>query len=208
MQPAKVSCQEPVDLLVIDNRDSFVFNLVHRFHELNPQLHIQVLRSDECALAQALAYDPAGVVISPGPSRPEDAGICLEAVRAFSCPILGVCLGHQVIGQAFGARVAPTELAAHGKGSWVRHTRTSIFQGLPSPAFFARYHSLAVFDLPDCLEALAWLEEDDGLTMALQHQSLPIIGVQFHPESVLSDAGYQLLSNFLDMCSLQTSPHP
>jgi para-aminobenzoate synthetase component II len=185
----------PGEIVILDNRDSFVFNLAHRFEELGKSS--VVVRSDAIDLETLQDWDPAALVISPGPGHPAQAGISVAAIEVFSgkIPILGVCLGHQAIGQAFGGRVVPSGRPRHGMASSILHDGTGIFDGLPSPFDAARYHSLIVESpLPQCLVATAWT---DGFVMALAHRSHPTFGVQFHPESILTTAGYGLLANFL-----------
>jgi anthranilate synthase/aminodeoxychorismate synthase-like glutamine amidotransferase len=184
-------------ILVIDNYDSFTYNLVQYLGELGE--HVVVRRNDETTLSDIEARLPTRIVISPGPGRPDDAGICLDLIKQFSerIPILGVCLGHQAIGQAFGGRVVRASAVFHGKGSEVFHDGKSIFRDLDSPFKAGRYHSLIVEreTLPACLEVSA--ETSDGVIMGLRHCERRIEGVQFHPESILTPAGKQLLSNFL-----------
>lgn len=179
-------------LIILDNRDSFVFNLAHRLYELG-QRDIAVVRSDALTLEALRALNPRALVLSPGPGHPQDAGICVDALRAMSgqLPILGVCLGHQAIGVAFGGVVEPSGAPMHGRASALEHQGASIFEGVEQGALVGRYHSLIVREpLPSCLEPLAWSQ---GWLMAMRHRHHPTIGVQFHPESVLSEVGYQLL---------------
>ncbi len=184
-------------ILVIDNYDSFTYNLVQYLGELGADL--EVVRNDQTTVEAIEKQAPERIVISPGPKTPSEAGICLEVIRAFAgrTPILGVCLGHQAIGQAFGGRVIRAPELMHGKTSEIRHDGKTIFQGLPNPFPATRYHSLIVerSSLPPCLEISA--STSDGLIMGLRHKEMKVEGVQFHPESVLTDAGKQLLSNFL-----------
>ena len=183
-------------ILLLDNYDSFTFNLVHLFGDLG--VECAVYRNDALTVAEALALRPSAIVISPGPCAPDDAGICLDLIAAAGdVPILGVCLGHQAIGQAFGGRVVRGGVPMHGKVSAVRHDGTGMFAGLPSPFDATRYHSLVVAPdtVPDCLQANAWTE--DGAIMGLRHRSLPVHGVQFHPESIASQHGHAILANFL-----------
>ena len=183
-------------ILLVDNYDSFTFNLVHLFGDL--QVRCDVRRNDALSVAEALALRPEAIVISPGPCAPDDAGICLDLIAAAgSIPVLGVCLGHQAIGQAFGGQVVRGAVPMHGKVSAVRHDGTGLFAGLPSPFDATRYHSLVVAPdcLPDCLVPNAWT--DDGAIMGLRHRGLPVHGVQFHPESIASQHGDAILSNFL-----------
>ncbi|KUP90907.1 anthranilate synthase component II [Tritonibacter horizontis] len=186
-------------LLLIDNYDSFTYNLVHYLGELGAE--IEVWRNDALDVQQAMAMNPAGILLSPGPCDPDQAGICLaltEAAAATRTPLLGVCLGHQTIGQSFGGKVVRCHEIVHGKMGKVQHQNTGLFHGLPSPFAATRYHSLVVErdSLPDCLEVTAELE--DGTIMGLQHKTLPIHGVQFHPESIASEHGHALLQNFLN----------
>lgn len=188
--------------LLIDNYDSFVYNLRHFLGELGAEFAVH--RNDALSVADAMAMQPQGIVISPGPCDPDKAGICLDLVAAAAAarvPLLGVCLGHQTIGQAFGGKVVRAPLPMHGKLSRMHHTDTGIFAGLPNPFEATRYHSLLVerTSLPDCLEINA--ETGDGLIMGFRHRELPIHGVQFHPESIASQAGHQLLGNFLGLAT-------
>ena len=185
--------------LLIDNYDSFTYNLVHYFGELGAD--VVVRRNDALSVEDAMALCPSAIVLSPGPCDPEQAGICLEltaAAAAVKLPLLGVCLGHQTIGQAFGGKVVRCHEIVHGKLGQIHHSGLGVFAGLPSPFAATRYHSLIVerASLPDCLEVTAALE--DGTIMGLRHRSLPIEGVQFHPESIASEHGHALLKNFLD----------
>ena len=189
----------PDTVVVIDNYDSFTYNLVQYLGELGAQ--VQVFRNDEVSVDQVLSGRPLAIVISPGPGRPEHAGISVELVRrAGDIPLLGVCLGHQAIGVAFGARVVPADRVLHGKTSPVHHDGHTIFRGLPNPFEAGRYHSLCIAreGLPDELEVSA--VDDTGCIMAVRHLTRPVEGVQFHPESVLTGAcGKQLLQNFLQL---------
>lgn len=190
-------------LLLIDNYDSFTYNLVHYLGELGAE--VAVRRNDAIDVPAALAMRPAGIVLSPGPCDPDRAGICLalcEAAAETRIPLLGVCLGHQAIGQAFGGRVARHGEIVHGKLGEIRHTGTGVFAGLPSPLAATRYHSLVVErgSCPDVLEITAQLA--DGTIMGLSHRGLPIHGVQFHPESIASEHGHALLHNFLSVTKL------
>jgi anthranilate synthase/aminodeoxychorismate synthase-like glutamine amidotransferase len=184
-------------LLVIDNYDSFTYNLVQYLGELGQD--VRVVRNDEIPVADIKAMAPTHLVISPGPCTPNEAGISLDAIRTYAgkIPILGVCLGHQSIGQAFGGKVVRASRVMHGKTSKIFHDERGLFSGLPNPFEATRYHSLLVEreSLPDCLEVTAktWDEE----IMALRHKTLPVVGVQFHPESFLTTAGKDLLRNFL-----------
>tara|TARA_R110002049_G_scaffold18510_10_gene70575 strand:- start:163 stop:738 length:576 start_codon:yes stop_codon:yes gene_type:complete len=185
-------------LLMIDNYDSFTYNLVQYFGELGTE--VRVFRNDEIDLAGIAELAPAQLVISPGPCSPAEAGISVAAIREFAgrIPILGVCLGHQSIGAAFGGRIVHARRLMHGKTSPVHHDGRGVFHGLPDPLVCTRYHSLAIEreSLPDCLEVTAWT--DDGEIMGVRHTSLAIEGVQFHPESILTEHGHALLKNFLD----------
>ena len=185
-------------LLMIDNYDSFTYNLVQYFGELGA--HVVVARNDQITLAQIEALAPDRICLSPGPCAPDQAGITLATIQHFAgkLPLLGVCLGHQAIGQAFGGKVVRAQCLMHGKTSPITHRGTDVFRGLPSPYTVTRYHSLAVdrASLPDCLEITA--ETADGEIMGLRHRTLPVYGVQFHPESILSEHGHALLNNFLE----------
>jgi anthranilate synthase/aminodeoxychorismate synthase-like glutamine amidotransferase len=184
-------------ILMIDNYDSFTWNLVQYLGELGAV--VRVVRNDEINAADIAAIAPDAIVISPGPCTPSEAGVSLAAIRAFAgkLPILGVCLGHQAIGQAFGAEVVHAGRVVHGKTSAIRHTGLGVFRGLPSPFLATRYHSLAIrrATLPECLEVTA--ESEDGEIMGVRHRELALEGVQFHPESFLTDHGHALLKNFL-----------
>ncbi|MRU17044.1 aminodeoxychorismate/anthranilate synthase component II [Roseovarius sp. A21] len=186
-------------LLLIDNYDSFTYNLVHYVGELGAD--VVVRRNDALDVQEAMAMNPAGILLSPGPCDPDQAGICLaltEAAAETKTPLLGVCLGHQTIGQAFGGKVVRHSEIVHGKMGQVRHTGKGVFAGLPSPFDATRYHSLVVEreSCPEVLEITAELE--DGTIMGLKHRELPIEGVQFHPESIASEHGHALLQNFLN----------
>ena len=190
-------------LLLIDNYDSFTYNLVHYFGELGAD--VAVHRNDALNVQQAMALRPSAIVLSPGPCDPDQAGICLPLTLAAAeagIPLLGVCLGHQTIGQAFGGKVVRCHEIVHGKMGRMHHEGKGVFAGLPSPFLATRYHSLVVdrTTLPASLEVTAWLE--DGTIMGLCHRSLPIEGVQFHPESIASEHGHQLLRNFLNMAKV------
>ena len=186
-------------ILVVDNYDSFTYNLVHYLNELGAETLVH--RNDAVSAEEAIALKPEGVLLSPGPCTPNEAGICLEllAKAPVDLPILGVCLGHQAIGQAFGGEVIRAANLMHGKTSLMHHTGKGLFAGLPNPFTATRYHSLSVRreTMPDVLEITAWT--DDGEVMGLQHVSRPIFGVQFHPESIATEGGHALLSNFLDL---------
>ena len=185
-------------VLMIDNYDSFTYNLVQYLGELG--VEVTVVRNDEVTVDEVERMRPEKIVISPGPCTPNEAGISLETIRRLGgkVPILGVCLGHQAIGQAFGGKVLHAKTLMHGKTSPIHHTGSGVFEGLPSPFTATRYHSLAVerASLPDCLEVTAWT--DDGEIMGLRHRTLAVEGVQFHPESILTEYGHALLKNFLN----------
>ena len=193
-------------LLLIDNYDSFTFNLVHFLGDLGARC--EVWRNDKITVADVLARQPEAIVLSPGPCTPNEAGICLDLIAAAAgkVPVLGVCLGHQAIGQAFGGQVVRAQVPMHGKLSPVSHAGTDIFAGLPNPFQATRYHSLIVAreGLPDTLVPTAWLE--DGTIMGMRHRSLPIFGVQFHPESIASECGHELLANFLAIARGANTP--
>ncbi|MEJ2795756.1 aminodeoxychorismate/anthranilate synthase component II [Iodobacter sp. LRB] len=184
-------------LLMLDNYDSFTYNLVQYFGELGQD--VQVHRNDEITIEEIEALKPKYLVVSPGPCSPSEAGISLAAIHHFAgkLPILGVCLGHQAIGQAFGGKVIHAQTLMHGKVSPIEHSNTGVFKNLPSPFTVTRYHSLAIerSSLPDCLEITAWTE--DGEIMGVRHKTLPIEGVQFHPESILTEHGHAMLDQFL-----------
>lgn len=186
-------------LLMLDNYDSFTYNLVQYFGELGED--VRVIRNDQATVADIVALQPEKICISPGPCSPAEAGISIDLIKHFAGkrPILGVCLGHQAIGAAFGGEIVRAQEIMHGKVSPITHTGTDVFKGLPSPFNVTRYHSLAIRrdTLPDCLSITA--ETADGEIMGVRHNSLPIYGVQFHPESVLSEHGHALLQNFLTL---------
>jgi para-aminobenzoate synthetase component 2 len=188
-------------VLVIDNYDSFVFNLVQYLGELGPE--VRVVRNDRTTVEEIVRLAPAALVVSPGPGRPENAGIIVPAIRELAgrIPILGVCLGHQAIGLAFGARVAAAPEIMHGKASEILHDGRTIYAGLPNPFRAGRYHSLLVSDagLPDCLEVSARTAQ--GLIMGLRHRRCLVEGVQFHPESILTDGGRRIIANFLSLAA-------
>jgi anthranilate synthase component 2 len=190
-------------LLMLDNYDSFTYNLVQYFAELGEE--VKVIRNDEIDVAGVLALAPERIVISPGPCTPKEAGISVPLILAAAgkIPLLGVCLGHQSIGAAFGGEVIHAKEVMHGKTSPVMHHDKGVFQGLPHPFRATRYHSLAVKSetLPDCLEVTAWTE--DGEIMGLRHRTLDVEGVQFHPESILTEHGHRMLANFLDPTGLK-----
>ncbi|MBB3065899.1 anthranilate synthase component II [Limibacillus halophilus] len=182
---------------LIDNYDSFTYNLFHFLGELGAE--VRVWRNDAITVKDLAAIKPQGIILSPGPCDPDKAGICLEVVKQLGgkVPLLGVCLGHQAIGQAYGGQVVRAAVPMHGKLSSISHESNGVFSGLPSPFAATRYHSLTVerTSLPEVLEVTA--ETEDGLIMGLQHRDLPVHGVQFHPESIASEHGYKLLGNFL-----------
>jgi anthranilate synthase component 2 len=190
-------------LLLIDNYDSFTYNLVHYLGELGAEAH--VVRNDEITAAQAFAMKPQAIVMSPGPCDPDSAGICLELVGTAPAdmPILGVCLGHQTIGQAYGGKVVQCHEILHGKLSSITHTDTGVFKGLPQGFSVTRYHSLTIdpATVPDCLEVTA--RSQSGVIMGLAHKTRPVHGVQFHPESIASEHGHALLRNFLDLARIK-----
>ncbi|NRD70729.1 aminodeoxychorismate/anthranilate synthase component II [Psychrobacter okhotskensis] len=197
-------------ILMIDNYDSFTYNIVQYFGEL--QQDITVWCNDQVTIEQIETLAPDAIVIGPGPCDPDRAGISLEIIETFKgiIPILGICLGHQAIGQAFGGQVVKAGEVMHGRLSAVYHSGKGVFANLPSPSKFTRYHSLVVdkTSLPDCLELTAWTQHADGSIeeiMGIRHRTLAIEGVQFHPESILSEAGYQLLNNFLQTHNLAVS---
>ena len=190
-------------ILMIDNYDSFTYNLVQYLGELGAD--VSVCRNDQVSVSEIEAMSPDKIVISPGPCTPNEAGVSIDTIKAFAgkVPILGVCLGHQSIGQAFGGNIVHAGAIMHGKTSMIRHDNVGVFRALPDPFEATRYHSLVIeqSSLPDCLEVTAWTERDDGIDeiMGVRHKTLPIEGVQFHPESILTGCGHDLLKNFLDM---------
>jgi len=185
-------------LLMIDNYDSFTYNIVQYFGELGED--VRTVRNDEITLNDINVLKPDRICISPGPKSPADAGVSVDVLKQFAgkLPILGVCLGHQAIGAAFGGKVVRAKQVMHGKTSLIAHTGEGVFKGLPSPFTVIRYHSLAIerASLPDCLEVTAWT--DDGEIMGVRHKEFDIEGVQFHPESILSEHGHALFKNFLE----------
>jgi len=193
-------------ILLIDNYDSFTFNLVHFLGDLG--VRCTVRRNDAISVADALALAPEAIVLSPGPCTPDAAGVCLDLITAAAgrVPILGVCLGHQAIGQVFGGQVVRADRPMHGKLSAIRHDGTDVFTGLPSPFQATRYHSLVVepSTLPDVLVPTAWTE--GGTIMGLRHRTLPVFGVQFHPESIASQHGHEILANFLSLARGSNMP--
>ncbi|MEQ5767000.1 aminodeoxychorismate/anthranilate synthase component II [Halomonas sp. H33-56] len=190
-------------ILMLDNYDSFTYNIVQYLGELGAE--VVTRRNDTISLGEIEAMAPSHIVVSPGPCTPNEAGISLELIRHFAgkLPLLGVCLGHQAIGQVFGGKVVRAPQVMHGKTSDIRHAGQGVFKGLDDPLSVTRYHSLVVEreSLPECLEITAWTDDDDvtpGLIMGLRHKELPIEGVQFHPESILSRQGHEMLANFLE----------
>jgi anthranilate synthase component 2 len=191
-------------LLMIDNYDSFTYNLVQYLGELGAD--VQVHRNDQITVQQIEELAPEKIVISPGPCTPNEAGVSIETIRQFAgrVPILGVCLGHQSIGQAFGGRIGHARAIMHGKTSMIHHSDKGVFHGLPNPFEATRYHSLVIEQdsLPDCLEVTAWTEDAQGGVdeiMGVRHKTLAVEGVQFHPESILTDVGKKMLSNFVNL---------
>ena len=200
-------------LLMIDNYDSFTYNLVQYFGELNCE--VQVYRNDQITLTKMANLLPQYLVISPGPCTPNQAGISLSAIQAFAgkIPLLGVCLGHQSIGQAFGGKIIHAKYIMHGKTSMIYHTGRGLFQGIPNPFQATRYHSLVIDQatVPDCLEITAWTQTINGEIeeiMGVQHKDHLIVGVQFHPESILTHHGHTLLKNFLTMADFFQPANP
>ncbi|RYF05611.1 MAG: aminodeoxychorismate/anthranilate synthase component II [Oxalobacteraceae bacterium] len=185
-------------LLMIDNYDSFTYNIVQYFGELGEDVH--TVRNDAISLEQIADLNPDRICVSPGPKSPKDAGVSVDVLKEFAGkkPILGVCLGHQAIGEAFGGKIIRAKQVMHGKTSKIAHTGEGVFKGLPSPFTVIRYHSLAIerASLPACLEVTAWT--DDGEIMGVRHKEFDIEGVQFHPESILSEHGHAMLKNFLE----------
>ena len=191
-------------ILVIDNYDSFTYNLVQYLGELGARA--KVYRNDQITLDEIRALNPEGIVISPGPCTPNEAGISVDIIKHFQgeLPMLGVCLGHQSIGQAFGGRIVRAQRIMHGKSSMIFHDDTGVFEGLPNPFEAARYHSLIIdqSSLPDCLRINAWTRHENGSRdeiMGVQHREYGIVGIQFHPESILTPKGHDVLKNFLTM---------
>lgn len=195
-------------ILLLDNYDSFVYNLDRYLQRLGHQTI--VLRSDSIGCDGVARLNPSAIVISPGPKDPDHAGCSMEVIRHFSgsIPILGVCLGHQAIGQAFGGRIVRSKEPMHGKSSWIKHSSDRLLAGLPSEFQVGRYHSLTIdpASLPDCLTSTAWTP--DGTIMVVEHREHPVFGVQFHPESILTQHGYRILSNFLSLAGLVSAQIP
>jgi anthranilate synthase component 2 len=194
-------------ILVIDNYDSFTFNLVHYLLELGAET--RVIRNDAITAAEAIALQPRAILLSPGPCTPNEAGVCLDLIAAAAAvrlPLLGVCLGHQSLGQAFGGTVVRAPQVMHGKTSAMTHDGTGIFAGLPSPFQATRYHSLIVRedDLPACFAVNA--RSPDGIIMGMRHRDLPLHGVQFHPESIATEHGHAMLANFMTLAGIQPQP--
>jgi anthranilate synthase component II len=194
-------------IVLIDNYDSFTFNLVHYFGGLGSE--VVVHRNDKISTAEVIAQDPEAIVLSPGPCTPNEAGICLDLIAetAASIPILGVCLGHQAIGQAFGGHVVRAPVPVHGKLSEMRHDGTGVFRGINGAFRATRYHSLVVDRTRVPAELTVTAETDDGLVMGLAHTRLPVHGVQFHPESIASEHGHLILKNFLDIAAQWNTSH-
>jgi anthranilate synthase component 2 len=192
-------------ILVIDNYDSFTYNLVHRIGELDPNIEIEVYRNDKITLEEIAARRPSHIIISPGPCTPREAGISVACVRRFAgeIPLLGVCLGHQAIGEAFGARIVRAPKVMHGKTDFIYHHGCSLYEGIPNPFIATRYHSLMIAPetLPAEFELCAWSEdpEERGVIMGIRHREFPLFGMQFHPESFLTDVGHELLRRFLQV---------
>lgn len=191
--------------ILIDNYDSFTYNLYHYLEELGAT--VKVWRNDQISAQEIIEKAPSGIIISPGPCTPTEAGICLDLVELIQgdIPVLGVCLGHQTIGQVFGGKIVRAPYVMHGKTSPVFHDNTSVFADIPSPYLATRYHSLVVDrdSLPDCLQVTA--ETEDGLIMGLKHKDHNLHGVQFHPESIASDFGHKLLENFMKICEAESA---
>jgi anthranilate synthase component 2 len=191
-------------ILIIDNYDSFTYNLFQSVAQFYP--NVRVVRNDRISLSQVKELQPKGIILSPGPGRPEQAGICIDLIRSIDehIPLLGVCLGHQAIGAAFGCRIIQAPQIVHGKSERIFHYRRGNYQHLPLPMIAGRYHSLMIdrSSLPDCLQIES--ETATGIIMGIRHQTLPIFGVQFHPESILTPQGNALLKNFIGQCQLQS----
>ena len=192
-------------ILLIDNYDSFVHNLGRYFRRLGQE--ICVVRNDRITVEQIRSLSPSAIVISPGPCTPDSAGVSLDVVRELGCEfaILGVCLGHQAIGQAYGGQVGLADTPVHGRSSVIHHDGNGLFEGIPEGFEACRYHSLVVEagSLPECLQKIAWLE--DGTVMGIQHKKHAVVGIQFHPESVLTDKGFRILANFLELARIDIS---
>ncbi|MCU0718217.1 MAG: aminodeoxychorismate/anthranilate synthase component II [Pirellula sp.] len=190
-------------ILLIDNYDSFTYNIVQRLGEINPELDVRTYRNDELSLDDIRGLNPERIILSPGPCTPNEAGICLQIVESLHSeyPILGVCLGHQSIGQAFGGKIVRAPKLMHGKTDCISHDNRGLFEGVPNPFVATRYHSLVILpeSLPDCLEVSAWVHDDNGnrIIMGVRHKRYAVEGWQFHPESFLTEPGVMLLSRFL-----------
>ena len=192
-------------ILIIDNYDSFTYNLVQRFGEIDGQIKVQVIRNDKISVGELQEVDASHLIISPGPCTPKEAGISIDAVRAFhsKVPILGVCLGHQSIGAATGGEIVQADRLMHGKTDQIHHEEQGIFRGIPNPMIATRYHSLVIKadTLSDEFETIAWADSpgEGHEIMAIQHREYPTYGVQFHPESFLTESGIELLKNFIEL---------
>lgn len=184
-------------ILIIDNYDSFTYNLYQAIAEIAGD--VKVVRNDQITMEEIEKLAPKGIILSPGPGRPEESGVCLDVIKKSKVPVLGVCLGHQAIGLTFGAEVSRSPEILHGKESLIFHTRKKLFKGMSLPFKAGRYHSLRVKNLPPVLHVDA--ETPDGMVMALSHETRPLFGVQFHPESILTPEGKTLLKNFVEICS-------
>lgn len=190
-------------ILLIDNYDSFTYNIVQRLGEINPELDVRTYRNDELSVEDIRELNPDRIILSPGPCTPNEAGICLQVVESLHAeyPILGVCLGHQSIGQAFGGKIVRAPKLMHGKTDRISHDNRGLFEGVPNPFIATRYHSLVILpeSLPDCLEVSAWVHDEDGnrIIMGVRHKRYAVEGWQFHPESFLTEPGIMLLSRFL-----------
>ncbi len=184
-------------VLIIDNYDSFVHNLA-RYFELAGMENYEIVRNDAITIKEIKAKAPSAIILSPGPCAPQQAGICIDAIKAFgaSIPILGVCLGHQAIGEAYGGTTLEAQEHIHGKATAITHDKTGLFKGLPSPLTVGRYHSL-VTELPEGTRLKITARKDDGMIMAMQHETHPVYGVQFHPESILTEHGLEIIGNFV-----------
>ena len=193
----------PFMILLIDNYDSFTYNIVQRLGEINPELDVRTYRNDELSVEDIRELNPDRIILSPGPCTPNEAGICLKVVEGLHSeyPILGVCLGHQSIGQAFGGKIVRAPKLMHGKTDLISHDNRGLFEGVPNPFVATRYHSLVILpeSLPDCLEVSAWVHDDEGnrIIMGVRHKRYAVEGWQFHPESFLTEPGVMLLSRFL-----------
>jgi anthranilate synthase/aminodeoxychorismate synthase-like glutamine amidotransferase len=195
-----MSTNQPL-ILLIDNYDSFTYNLVHYLGELGAE--VVVRRNDDLTAEEAMALEPDGIVLSPGPCDPDRAGICLELIEAAAgrVPVMGVCLGHQAIGQAYGGTIVRAPAPMHGKVSRIRHDATGVLEGVPDQFTATRYHSLTIDPASMPADLVATAHSEDGVIMALRHKTLPLHGVQFHPESIASEHGHKMLGNFLALCT-------